>query len=81
MCPQSLNLVVLTMLLVIAMQHYLVRRRGLERHRDSRAVGYSCVLFALMTYAATVQHEFCPLPFYHDVCFSTAFLPTFAGGR
>ncbi|CAM9800990.1 unnamed protein product, partial [Choristocarpus tenellus] len=82
----SFDLVVTTIVLVVLAQHALTRRgggggggpRGLEG--DSKAVGYSCVLFALMTLASVAQQRFCPLPFFPNFCFSTWFLPTPVNG-
>ncbi|CAN0177521.1 unnamed protein product, partial [Phaeothamnion confervicola] len=73
----SLNLVVGTIIVVILIQHVLVRRGGpaAEAHRAQKAVGYSCVLFALMTCAAVREGQFCPVSFVPTFCFDTWFLP------
>lgn len=43
--------------------------------RDRPAVGFSCVLFALITFVATGEREYCPLPFLPRLCFATFRLP------
>ncbi|CAM9381212.1 unnamed protein product, partial [Discosporangium mesarthrocarpum] len=45
------------------------------RQREAQAVGYSCVLFALMTLMSVAQETFCPVPFFPQFCFETWFLP------
>lgn len=67
------------MLLMLA-KHALVKWRGLERQRLQPMVGFSCVLFAFMTYLAVAMREFCPLgESFSAVCFSTWGIPMFWG--
>ncbi|CAN0541300.1 unnamed protein product, partial [Laminaria digitata] len=61
---QSLDLVVTTILLVMVVKHFLIKWGGMESHRRGMAVGFSCVIFAYMTYLAVAMREFWlpPLP-------------------
>lgn len=58
----SLGLVASTMLTVLALQWWAIRR-GSVGQGSGKAVGYSCVLFALMTRTAVLQGNFQPIPF------------------
>ncbi|CAN0250236.1 unnamed protein product [Pylaiella littoralis] len=76
----SLNLVVSTIMLVMLAKHALVKWRGLESHRERGAVGFSCVLFAYMTYLAVAMREFCPVgESLSMLCFSTRSIPLLGG--
>ncbi|KAG5176083.1 hypothetical protein JKP88DRAFT_265565 [Tribonema minus] len=74
----SAALVAATMATVLLLQRAAIARSApdaAEALRSSRAVGYSCVLFAFMTAEAVLQPEFCPLPFAEGLCFATHALP------
>ncbi|CBJ33566.1 conserved unknown protein [Ectocarpus siliculosus] len=72
----SLDLVVTTIMVVMVIKHALVKWRGVESQREGKAVGFSCVLFAYMTYLAVAMREFCPIG---TLCFSTYSIPMFWG--
>ena len=71
----SFALVATTMAVILGLQWYLIVRQGDAAHRSTRAVGYSCVLFALITMASVLQEEFCPIPFFSSFCFKTWQIP------
>ncbi|CAN0161935.1 unnamed protein product, partial [Ectocarpus sp. 12 AP-2014] len=76
----SLDLVVTTIMLVMVIKHALVKWRGVESQREGKAVGFSCVLFAYMTYLAVAMREFCPIgQSFSTLCFSTWSIPMFWG--
>lgn len=77
---QTLNLVVTTIAVAVLIQLVLVKKKGMESLRRQMAVGFSCVLFAFLTYAAIFMDEFCPLPD-PDVCFKTWGVPIFGGRK
>lgn len=72
----------MTIMLLMVTKHALVRWRGAgaERHRSQPMVGFSCVLFAYMTYLAVAMREFCPVgESLSALCFSTWGIPMFWG--
>lgn len=77
---QTLDLVVTTIMLKILIKYALVHWRGMESQRAGRGVGFSCVLFAYMTYLAVAMREFCPVgEAFSTLCFSTWSIPLFWG--
>lgn len=76
---QTLDLVVTTIMVVIVAKYFLVKSRGSEAQRIGKAVGYSCVLFAHMTYLAVAMGRFCPIG--EGLCFDTWTLPMPGGER
>lgn len=67
-------------MLLILIKHVAVRWRGLEGHREGKMVGFSCVLFAYMTYLAVAMREFCPAgESFSTLCFTTRSIPLFWG--
>ncbi|CAN0411714.1 unnamed protein product, partial [Hapterophycus canaliculatus] len=76
----SLDLVVTTIMLVMLAKHALVRWRGVQGQREGLAVGFSCVIFAYMTYLAVAMRQFCPAgASFSSLCFETWSIPMFGG--
>ena len=69
----SLAMVPLTIAAAMATAHLLVFRMGRESQRTQSAVGFSCVLFAWLTFASVRSKSFCTMPLLP--CFSTFALP------
>lgn len=73
---QTLNLVVATIMLLLVIKYFILRWGGPERQRQGKAVGFSCVLFAYMTYLAVAMGSYCPFgPGSAELCFKTYFVP------
>lgn len=67
----------------MVIKHKLGNRTTIGRIlQQQKAVGFSCVLFAYITYAALVMNEFCFTPFgQSEYCFETWRVPIFGGGE
>lgn len=77
---KSLDLVVTTIMLVMLVKHALVKWRGNQAQREGKAVGFSCVIFAYMTYLAVAMRQFCPMgEGFSTLCFETWSIPMFGG--
>ena len=73
---QSLDLVVTTIVLVMLIKHFMIKWGRVENQRQGKAVGFSCVIFAYMTYWAVAMGQFCPLgPSFSTLCFNTWHIP------
>lgn len=57
----SLDLIVVTIVIALLIQHVLITRLGREDMIEQQAVGYSCVLFAWMVVISVRMREFCPI--------------------
>ncbi|CAM9521570.1 unnamed protein product [Hapterophycus canaliculatus] len=62
----TLTLVVITKMVGILIKYAIVKRKGVEGKPHQMSVGFSCVLFGYMTYAAVIVAA---------LCFSFAALP------
>ncbi|CAM9819485.1 unnamed protein product [Scytosiphon promiscuus] len=74
----TLALVVTTEMVGMLIKLALVKRNGASSDPERKALGFSCVLFAFMTYAAVAMDEYCPLG-NGGHCFKTWRLPIFGG--
>lgn len=61
-------------------KHALMKRRGADIKPAQKAVGFSCVLFAYMTYSAVAMNEYCPFGS-ASRCFKTWKVPILGGGE
>lgn len=57
---------------------WLVKKRKMEERRGQLSLGFSCVLFACITYGAVLKDEYCPFP-NQNMCFKTRGIPILAG--
>ena len=51
-----------SMMISLAIQHYLIDRRNLEQYRVVFGVGFSCILFGWLVIYANTQSVYCPIP-------------------
>ena len=73
-------LVVLTSLCVVLISHRLIATQPNPENRASQtAVGYSCVLFANIVIATSLQDTYCPIPMFDNFCFKTWHLGVLLG--
>jgi membrane associated rhomboid family serine protease len=70
----SLNLVVWTILLLVAMQYAHAKYVNDDSILTHSGIGYSCVLFAWMVVASVKMDQFCPVFFLPTWCFTTIFI-------
>ena len=75
---QTINLVVATGAVKILILLWLVKKRKMEERRGQLSLGFSCVLFACITYGAVLKDEYCPFP-NQNMCFKTRGIPILAG--
>ena len=64
-----------SMMISLAIQHYLIYRRNLEQYRVVFGVGFSCILFGWLVIYANTQSVYCPIPIlpqlFGKLCFPT----------
>jgi len=70
----SLNLIVWTIILLLAMQYAHAKYVNDLTMLTHSGIGYSCVLFAWMVVASVKMDKFCPIFFLPDFCFTTMFV-------
>ena len=70
----SLNLVVQTILVMLAASWALSRYSGDRAPLLGQSIGYSCVLFAWMVVSSVKMDSYCPVMFMPSLCFKTMYL-------
>lgn len=80
MSLQTLNLVVTTGAVKILIKLVLVKCKNAEGQREQRSLGFSCVVFAYMSYLSVVMRQFCPFGG-SSLCIATREVPLWPGKR
>jgi membrane associated rhomboid family serine protease len=70
----SIDLIVITMIICLMMEHILITRMNRTDMIHQQSVGYSCVLFAWMVVFSVRLKKFCPIFLFPSLCFSTYFI-------
>lgn len=72
---QSLNLIVITIVICLGIQYCLIHYFQRVDQINQQSLGYSCVLFAWIVVVSSKMRQFCPILFYPSFCLDTEFIP------